>query len=531
MPQPELVAAAGRCDPALVGRDVEIRSRERRSAEAVGGNCCAGLGADGASARVARCSLRFVATVRWSGQVDREQPRPCASRPGRTACVGPSRTGQSRPGSGSLMPPPPAPSRGSRAVRPRISATVHSRLNVPDSGPEPDTVWTVLWTEPINGDLRTRRGNAGARRRTRPASCDRGCRTVTAGVLLYRFAALPVQAGRVRVRRDRGGVAVNAAGEAVELSVDDQDPDGRDDGGGGSDDSRNGRELLNHEQNGITVPALQCEAVTAAGSRGPVPRSAARRGSDPALTGAERIGGWPRGYPIISRNRANEPHTRRGRFADPSAQTAPPEQRRTRRTRRRGRAVREGRCRACDPDAAGGHDSRNPRTVWCRCCRRRWWGCGSPRRPRPPARAEAAYLADIADATRRRWGSERPQHGAFLEVTPPRTASAAAGVERRVIAHSGRIGLTSELTSRGASKDQRDARPKTGRRAAAHPASPAPVWTVRTRTPCGAPDDRRDPQPVAGADAATLQPVAGADGTTTPRIRACDRRDADRLAG
>ena len=44
------------------------------------------------------------------------------------------------------------------------------RLNVPDSGPEPDTVWTVLWTEPINGDLRTRRGNAGARRRTRPAS-------------------------------------------------------------------------------------------------------------------------------------------------------------------------------------------------------------------------------------------------------------------------------------------------------------------------------------------------------------------------
>ena len=75
-------------------------------------------GADGASARVARCSLRFVATVRWSGQFDREQPRPCASRPGRTACVGPSRTGQSRPGSGSLMPPPPAPSRGSRAVCP-----------------------------------------------------------------------------------------------------------------------------------------------------------------------------------------------------------------------------------------------------------------------------------------------------------------------------------------------------------------------------------------------------------------------------
>lgn len=49
MPQPELVAAAGRCDPALVGRDVEIRSRERRSAEAVGGSvrsldCCAGWG-------------------------------------------------------------------------------------------------------------------------------------------------------------------------------------------------------------------------------------------------------------------------------------------------------------------------------------------------------------------------------------------------------------------------------------------------------------------------------------------------------
>ena len=52
--------------------------------------------------------------------------------------------------------------------------------------------------------------------------------------------------------------------------------------------------------------------------------------------------------------------------------------------------------------------ARNGAIGW-RCCRRRWWGCGLPRRLRPPAS------------------------------------------ERRVPGHSGRVGLASELTSRGAS--------------------------------------------------------------------------------
>lgn len=63
---------------------------------------------------------------------------------------------------------------------------------------------------------------------------------------------LPVQAGRVGVRRDRGRVAVNPAGEPVELPVDDQNPHGGDDGGGGSDDGGNGGELFDHGPDGIT---------------------------------------------------------------------------------------------------------------------------------------------------------------------------------------------------------------------------------------------------------------------------------------
>ena len=69
-------------------------------------------------------------------------------------------------------------------------------------------------------------------------------------------ARLPMQAGRVRVRRDRGDVGVNAAGEPVELAVDDQDPDGGDDGGGGSDDGGNGGELFDHDPDVTTVAGV-----------------------------------------------------------------------------------------------------------------------------------------------------------------------------------------------------------------------------------------------------------------------------------
>ena len=69
-------------------------------------------------------------------------------------------------------------------------------------------------------------------------------------------ARLPMQAGRVRVRRDRGDVGVNAAGEPVELAVDDQDPDGGDDGGGGSDDGGNGGELFDHAPDVTTAAGV-----------------------------------------------------------------------------------------------------------------------------------------------------------------------------------------------------------------------------------------------------------------------------------
>lgn len=55
-----------------------------------------------------------------------------------------------------------------------------------------------------------------------------------------------MQAGGVGVGRDCSRVPVDAAGEAVQLAVDDQDPYGGDDGGGGSDDGGNGGQLLNH---------------------------------------------------------------------------------------------------------------------------------------------------------------------------------------------------------------------------------------------------------------------------------------------
>ena len=89
------------------------------------------------------------------------------------------------------------------------------------------------------------------------------------------MARLPMQAGRVRVRRDRGDVGVNAAGEPVELAVDDQDPDGGDDSGGGSDDGGNGGELFDHGPDVTTaagvnlaegpIDALALTALAAAG--------------------------------------------------------------------------------------------------------------------------------------------------------------------------------------------------------------------------------------------------------------------------
>ena len=88
-PSPNSSPPPGRCDPALVGRDVEIRSRERRSAEAVGGsvrslNCCAGLGADGASARV---SLHHV-LGRWvlAAVLVGLEPPPAPGAPGGSTC-------------------------------------------------------------------------------------------------------------------------------------------------------------------------------------------------------------------------------------------------------------------------------------------------------------------------------------------------------------------------------------------------------------------------------------------------------------
>ena len=108
-------------------------------------------------------------------------------------------------------------------------------------------------------------------------------------------ARLPMQAGRVRVRRDRGDVGVNAAGEPVELAVDDQDPDGGDDGGGGSDDGSNGGELFDHAPDVTTaagvnlaegpIDALALATLAAAG----IERRAL---GDRPILAAAGVGGW-----------------------------------------------------------------------------------------------------------------------------------------------------------------------------------------------------------------------------------------------
>ena len=56
--------------------------------------------------------------------------------------------------------------------------------------------------------------------------------------------------------RDCSRVPVNAAGEAVQFAVDDQDPYGGDDGGGSSDDGGNGGQLLNHDPDDSTRGAV-----------------------------------------------------------------------------------------------------------------------------------------------------------------------------------------------------------------------------------------------------------------------------------
>ena len=106
--------------------------------------------------------------------------------------------------------------------------------------------------------------------------------------------ALPVQAGRVRVRRDRGDVGVNAAGEPVELAVDDQDPDGGDDGGG-SDDGGNGGELFDHDPDVTTAAGVNL-------AEGPIDALALaalwrmgierRALGDRPIVGAAGVGGW-----------------------------------------------------------------------------------------------------------------------------------------------------------------------------------------------------------------------------------------------
>ena len=69
---------------------------------------------------------------------------------------------------------------------------------------------------------------------------------------------LPMQTGGVRVRRDRGGVGVNAAGEPVELAVDDQNPCGGDDPGHRANHGRNGGQGFDHDPD-VTTGVNLCE--------------------------------------------------------------------------------------------------------------------------------------------------------------------------------------------------------------------------------------------------------------------------------
>ena len=108
-------------------------------------------------------------------------------------------------------------------------------------------------------------------------------------------ARLPMQAGRVRVRRDRGDVGVNAAGEPVELAVDGQDPAGGDDGGGGSDDGGNGGELFDHDPDVTTVAGVNlCEGPLDALALAALWRMGIERRAlgDRPILGTAGAGGW-----------------------------------------------------------------------------------------------------------------------------------------------------------------------------------------------------------------------------------------------
>lgn len=67
------------------------------------------------------------------------------------------------------------------------------------------------------------------------------------------FEALPMQAGGVRVRGDRSGVGVHAAGEPVKLAVDDQDPYSGNDPGYRTNYGGNGGEGFDHDSDDTTA--------------------------------------------------------------------------------------------------------------------------------------------------------------------------------------------------------------------------------------------------------------------------------------
>ena len=110
-----------------------------------------------------------------------------------------------------------------------------------------------------------------------------------------RVFGLPMQAGRVHVRRDRGGVDVNAAGEPVELAVDDQDPDGGDDPGYRANHGRDGSEGFDHDSDVTTVAGVNL-------AEGPIDALALaalwrmgierRALGDRPIVGAAGVGGW-----------------------------------------------------------------------------------------------------------------------------------------------------------------------------------------------------------------------------------------------
>ena len=110
-----------------------------------------------------------------------------------------------------------------------------------------------------------------------------------------RVFGLPMQAGRVRVRRDRGGVDVNAAGEPVELAVDDQDPDGGDDPGYRANHGRDGSEGFDHDSDVTTAAGVDlCEGPIDALALAALWRMGIERRApgDRPIIGTAGAGGW-----------------------------------------------------------------------------------------------------------------------------------------------------------------------------------------------------------------------------------------------